>query len=448
MKWPRLGEILSTSPPCPLCGAKGRYDVGGIVNYDTLADQLAHEPAWLVSHGLSKDSGVPRAPDNPQNKDFYAAVRHPPVHGSSPDPDDVHVRCKGCATLLPPQFADPGLTGDFAITVAGQVGHGKTSWLLAILATPDSDEYEIVRHSDDLKTDCYKYAEPYTLDILKRGFRSPLYYQLFGTTLIYGEHDVTFIRTVDIKGEMFAGFTVKSPDEVILRHLGGGTGHGWLLVVDQFAGHSLPVQSANLQKIATSYESISAKLTTQQSGVKKVHKAIVWTFLDHAKWSPDIGPWLEKNVPGCGDLLMQVGATAGQPVTTLQPFVTFVDGDGIYELATALERTMDLFDATAFDAFTALLFRLQLLYTIRARNYVGPNSLLTKYEYLTSHGQPYVDACQSIARQIYARDKRSSMGGYVRGKRGMEWVVLPCGRFDDRSVWADQILIEAVLREP
>lgn len=433
------------SLPCPLCGKKGTYKVRGTVDYDTLATQLAAHAKWMRNHGLSETTGVPAPPDNAENRDFLAAVQHPPVKGDGLDGDREHYRCKNCATLLPPEFMPADVTDDVAITVAGAARHGKTSWLVAILAPPDNADYEIVRRSDDLQTFCYEFAEPYTFDVVKRGFRSPLFYQLFGTTLVRRKTEVTYIRTVDIKGEMFVGLAKKSPNEVILRHLGSGSGSGWLLVVDQFAGAAQASEGgATLRNIASAYEGLSVQMTEEHTR-RKVRKAIVWTFLDEATWTPGAAAWIEKNTPAIAGPLVKIGQTAQQPIATLQPFVEFVDGNQLEALRVALETTSDILDGPTLDGLIALLFRLQLLYTLRASNFIGPQGRLqTKFQYLMDQGFAYVEDCQMIARQLYARDRRSAMHDYPRGENADDWRVFPCGRFDERSVWADQILIEAV----
>jgi hypothetical protein len=429
------------SRPCPLCGEKGTYKVRGHVDYDTLVTQLAGQAKWLRNHGLNERGGVPLPPDTPENRRFLAAVQHPPVTGDGDADGRSHTRCNRCATLLPPEFHPNDVTAEVAVTVAGSVGHGKTSWLVAILAPPDRSDYEIVRPSDDLQTNCYEYAEPYTFDILKSGFRSPLFYQLLGTTLVLRGTEFTFIRTVDIKGEMFAGIATQKPNDVIIRHLGSSAGSGWLLVVDQFAGATNPaLSSATLNNIASAYESISVQMAREGAN-RQVRKAIVWTFLDQARWTNEAAQWLQKSTPAIAAQLSQIGETAQQPIASLTPFVDFVDGHQMEVLKSTLEKTADILDAPTLDGLIALLLRLQLLYTLRASNYIGTGGLGTKFDYLMDRGYAFVDDCQAIARQLYARDRRSAMHNYARRE---DWKVFPCARFDDTSVWADQILIEAV----
>lgn len=423
--------------PCPLCGEKATYEVKGLENYAGLTEELAGKEEWLRVHGLS--AGVPNPPDTPENRAYLTSILHPPVASNNSPRNEVHQRCKKCSSLLPPQFYDASATKDFAITVAGNVGHGKTSWLLAILSPPDFDDYELVRRSGELLTYCYDFAEPYTLEILKSGFRSTLFYQLFGTTLIFND-EVTFIRTVDIKGEMFEPGASRQPDEVIIRHLGSRNGDAWMLVIDQFGGAQSPSRTTT-RPIGAKYEGIQARMI--QNGTRP-QKAIVWTFLDHAEWDAKAAEWLGRHVPevAAGDLT-KIGETAKQPDDTLQPYLHVVDGDAVRQLQTSIAAARDLTDPKTIDGLTALLFRLQLLYTLRARNFVDPSgTLLSKFRFLTSYGSTFVWDCQRIARQLYLRHPKSALGQQAR--ESTDWKVFPCGRFNDRSVWADQILINAV----
>lgn len=434
MSW--LTDLVARE--CPLCGKKGYRPVYGLVDYGTVAGQLAGEEKWLRVHGTP--AGVPNPPDTPENRHFLSTVAVPPVTSNGDREGEAHYRCKSCKTLLPPQFTSTiSTTHDFAITVAGNVGHGKTSWLLAILSPPDVSRFEIVRHSEALTTSCYAYAEPYTIDILKQGFRSALYYQLFGTTLAF-QGEVTSVRTIDIKGEMFESATIQKPDEVITRHLTSAEGAGWLLVLDQFAGAAPASSVKTTRSIAAAYEPIYNRMQAQKKG-SRLRRAVVWTFLDQADWSQSAGDWLTRNLPAYASDLIKIGETAKQPVDSLYPFLDLVDGDAISELEKQVTTAKNLFDTATVDGLIALLFRLQLLYTLRASNYVGPQGLLDKFRFLfdEERGGIFIDCCQRIAKALYLRRPGSALATMAG-----EWTIFPCGRFEDCSVWADQILLEIV----
>jgi hypothetical protein len=433
MSW--LNDLVA--PECPLCGKKGSRPVHGLVDYGTVASQLKDEEKWLRAHGIT--GAIPNPPDTSENRQFLNAVLNPPVVENGQRDGGAHYRCKNCKTLLPPQFAaNVSATRDFAIAVAGNVGHGKTSWLLAILSSPDVDRFEIVRHSEALTTRCYEYAEPYTIDVLKRGFRSLLYYQLFGTTLAF-RGEVTSVRTVDIKGEMFDSAVLQKPDDVITRHLTSTDGEGWLLVLDQFAG-AAPSQSAKTARtIAAAYESIYNRMQSEKKA-SRLRRAVVWTFLDHANWDGRAGDWLRRHLPAFASELIAIGETAKQPVDPLYGFVDLVDGDAIFKLQEQVAKATDLSDGVTIDGLVALLFRLQLLYTLRASNYAGSSGLLDKFRFLFDEGRgiAFVEACQTIAKNLYRRRSGSALANMASSA---DWTIFPCGRFEDCSVWADQILI-------
>lgn len=429
---------LSLRRSCPLCGKAGTYTVRSLVDYETLERQLGDTKKWMDAHGLT--SAIPQPPES--DRHFLGEVLHPAVDSAGSRNDDEHDRCKHCHTLLPPEFRSVTIAKDIAITVAGSAGHGKTSWLLAILDTPDSDDFEIVRRGE-FSTKCYEYAEPYTMAILRRGFRSPLYYHLLGTTLSYGE-SLTSIRTVDIKGEMFQGRTLKNPVPVIMRHLDGGTGERWLLLFDQVhkppsAGESSSHASGQIRSIAGKYDEIKIELLKKKINVQK---AIIWTFLDQAPWHDHAAVWLRSKLPEYAADLIAIGETTQQPSETLRPFLSIVENEHVSELARVLAGASDLSNVE-IDGLAALLFRLQLLYSLRASKAGGPSGLVTKYQYLKEGGKVFVADCQEIALQLYSRHPRTTLREEAKKR---EYNVFPCGRFNDTSVWADQIFVDAMER--
>jgi hypothetical protein len=431
--WPWL------SRRCPLCGERGTYQIRGSVGWFTLVGQLSAHPQWLRSHGLNETAGVPMPPDVQELREELVRTHFPPLITDESSDGAAHHRCRFCASLLPPQFTDDATGNDVAIAVAGAVAHGKTTWLIdALLSPPNRYRYEIVRPGTQLLTASYDFVEPYTVQMLQHGFRASLDYQLFGTT-VFHEKELTQIRTLDIRGELFSGVTLHSPNEVILRHLGAGTGSGWLLVVDQFAGvWNDRRNDSKVQNIAVAYERLAALL---EAPLRGINKAVVWTFIDYAQWTAEAAQWLQTYTPSVADRLIAIGETTSQPDASLQPFLDFVDAVRLDVLTKAVERISSMLDASLLNGLVALLFRLQILYTLRTRN-----MLTTKIDYLIEHGHVFVEDCQAIARALYLRDQRSAMGDYVRGTDRDEWVVFPCGRFDGQSVWADQILIEVLTK--
>jgi hypothetical protein len=428
---------------CPLCGGKKTYEVRGGVNYFELEEELVQRKKWMEVHGLT--TAIPRPPDIPGIEERLRAMQHPPVKSRDGVGSDgeVHHRCSTCDTLLPPQFnADVSVSRDFAITVAGLVGHGKTSWLLAILSTADGGEFEIVRLTPRLMTKRYPYAEPYTVDILETGFRSAMYYQLFGTTLVF-DRELTFIRTLDIKGEMFEGTYATRTEDTITRHLESGEGEGWLLVIDQFGRVQAAQARTDTQKIKNigrAYEEIRATMASR-GGTERIRHAVVWTFLDQAQWSDAGAQWLRDNVKNFADDLIAIGSTQLTPVDGVARHVSFVDN-----LAALDEWIMALinnapFDVAAHDALVALMFRLQILYTVRARRARSSEGPITKFSYYEQAGYRFVNRIQGIAKLLYGADSRSAVPDFAKGD---ECTVFPCGRLEGKSVWSDQILLHAV----
>ena len=200
--------------------------------------------------------------------------------------------------------------------------------------------------------------------------------------------------------------------------------------------------------IASAYEALSASMVTEESAsdTNGINKAIVWTFLDQARWTAEAAQWLRVRTPFVADQLIAIGATSSQPVDSLQTCIDSVEDGSLDVLTTAVERTSEMFDASLLEGLVALLFRLQLLYTLRARTYRSPEGLRTKFDYLKERGYPFVQGCQAIARALYVQDPRSAMQDYPRDAHADDWVVFPCGRFNEQSVWADQIVIELLTK--
>ena len=430
---------------CPLCGGKKTYTVRGGVDYSTLVEELVGLPKWMEVHGLT--TAIPLPPDVPGIADQLRAMQHPPVTSRDTGGDgNEHTRCARCNSLLPPEFCgDVTVSRDFAITVAGLVGHGKTSWLLAILSAADGD-FEIVRRTEQLRTKRYPYAEPYTVEMLETGFRSAMYYQLFVTTLEF-DREITFIRTLDIKGEMFEGGHSTRTEDTILRHLEAGEGEGWLLVIDQFGGaQAARTDSLKLRNIGRSYEEIRVKMA-MRGGTERIRKAVVWTFLDQARWNDEGAAWLRDNVPNAAEELIAIGATAAEPVTALGRHLATADNlAALDEWILALIRNPP-FDVAAHDALVALMFRLQVLYTLRARRASDSRGPMTKYAYYADAGYRFVRRIQGLAGLLYGADSRSAIPDIAKGDR-RDATVFPCGRLDGRSVWSDQILLHAAWELP
>jgi hypothetical protein len=425
---------------CPLCGATESRPTNGFVSFDTLRAQLAKEDAWMSSHN---SAGVPDLP-----AEVRTEVGTPSLPSVEEGPDGEHRRCAKCKSLLPPQFWQSGVAQPLAMTVTGNAGHGKTTWLLSLMAPPVSSRYAIIGFNERHLVQSYDYAEPYTLEVLDANFRSVVPFVLMGCT-IHHTDGLVDVRTLDIMGEMFA----RKPEDVaqrVERHLAGRRGGGGLLVVERF---SKDPKARTQQTIAKTYLRLATRIREKLHGRSTLWRGIVWTWLDEAKWTPAGEQWLRQNVKTAADTLIKIGSSAPANASTLlDDYDRIRDANDkcLVELLRAVHSKVAA-PTDAVEALIALLFRLQILYAA----YVGDRRLNRLEYFYGGVGQRFVTICQELAKQLYIRWDTTSAGGLsailTGGTADDDWKVLPCARLTlpqmkPESVWSDQIVIEAIAR--
>jgi len=426
---------ISKDVQCPLCGSKESWPTEGFVTFDELRVALAALPGWRAAHVST--GGVP---------DIPAPVRE---HTGSPQMPSLvqgaseHRRCSACLSLLPPQIWRSGVAQPLAITVTGAPSHGKTTWLMSLLAPPRLGRYAIVGLNEHHTVQPYAFAEPYTISMLEWEGRSAMSFLLMGCTIHHPEGLVD-VRTLDIKGEMFATNTEDVSKRIEL-HLLGRRGGGGLLVVEKFSKGG----DRAATNIASTYLRLSTGIKERLHGRSTLWKGIIWTFLDEAAWNDAAESWLQRMVAP-SDALVAIGrgkADAMGPLTANYEEIRQNNDGVLISLLKAVRADEDM-DLDEVEGVIALLFRLQLLYS----SYVA-RKRVNRLDYFHRGGQRYVTICQELAKQLYMHWD-ADLGGLstilTGGDEDDDWQVLPCGRLGSEqtreSVWSDQIVIEAISR--
>ncbi|HEV7428685.1 MAG TPA: hypothetical protein VGQ46_20200 [Thermoanaerobaculia bacterium] len=355
-----------------------------------------------------------------------------------------HRRCSSCRSLLPPQFWRSGPAQPLAITLTGAVGHGKTTWLMSLLAPPRLSRYAIIGLNEHHTVQPYDFVEPYTISMLEWEFRSPMPFLLMGCTIHHPEGLVD-VRTLDIKGEMFTTNTEDVSKRIEL-HLLGRRGGGGLLVVEKFSKEADRAST----NIASTYLRLSTGIKDKLHGRSTLWKGIIWTFLDSAVWSGAAEAWLERSVSP-SDALIAIGRGTADAMGPLTPHYEEIrrSNDGVLIALLKAVRSDEEMQPDEIEGVIALLFRLQLLYS----SYVARKRVDRLDYFYRRGGQRYVTICQELAKQLYMHWD-ADLGGLgpilTGGDEDDDWQVLPCGRLvsqqTSESVWSDQIVIEAIAR--
>jgi len=421
---------------CPLCGSRESWATEGFVTFDELRVALAALPGWRAAHGSS--GGVADIPS--QIRQHTGSPQMPSLTQGSSE----HRRCATCRSLLPPQFWRSGVAQPLAITVTGAVGHGKTTWLMSLLAPPRLSRYGIIGFNEHHTVQPYDFVEPYTISMLEWEFRSAMPFLLMGCTIHHPEGLVD-VRTLDIKGEMFATNT-EDVSKRIESHLLGRRGGGGLLVIEKFSKDG----DRAATNIAGTYLRLSTRIKERLHGRSTLWKGIIWTFLDSAAWNDAAESWLHRMVVPSGALIA-IGrgkADAMGPLAANYEEIRQNNDGVLISLLKAVRGDEDM-DPDEVEGVIALLFRLQLLYS----SYVARKRVNRLDYFYRGGGQRYVTICQELAKQLYMHWD-ADLGGLstilTGGDEDDDWQVLPCGRLAspqaNESVWSDQIVIEAISR--
>lgn len=425
---------------CSLCGSTESTPTAGFTTYRALRQKLLGVPEWMAAHAV--DAGIPDI--EPEHRQ---AVGDPQVPDLGAGDDPEHRRCAQCKTLLPPQFWRNGPASQLAMTVAGAKGQGKTTWLMAVLSPPRYSRYSIIGFNDNHTVDPYDFVEPYTIKMLDLEFRTSIPYLLMGCSIRYSDVLVD-VRTLDVRGERFRT-SLSDVRQRIEHHLTGRRGGGALLIVERFTVDEAERGAAT---IAQEYSRISNGIRAKQRRGDVLWKAIVWTHLDQARWTPEGEAWLKTAVSNAEPFIRLGKGMPRYDSPDVIPLYEEIRGNDdllLRELLVALRDSTSI-GALAIEAVAALLFRLQLLYSA----YVAKKRVNTLDYFYTGEGRLYVRFCQELAKQLYIQWD-APLGGISRMLTGAgeddDWQVIPCGRIVEpnqapESVWNDQIVIEAIAR--
>jgi hypothetical protein len=481
-------RFLPSRRLCPLCGGSKAYRVWNKITYAELRAALNNKQEWLAARGVIADQ-VPNLPTKLAAKEtttLLPGLEEKNPRGRAYD-DEEHRRCRECHSLLPPQFWRPELASQaFSLAVLGYGEVGKTTWLTSMLTPPANEMFEVVRKSDSLLTHSYDYAEPYTIGLLRemRGARTLMAWTLLGTTIKRGDRERILVRTLDMRGEHLRGFETEARG-IINRHLTMRGNHAALLVVDRYAGPTLDRTDSDALDPTVLIGRVFQDLKFPWPDW--VWSGVVWTYLDKAAWTEETAAWLRQHVPDVCDALIDLGST--NPVLGADLYkewrsvVRHINETMVQRLFTAInittgfsnptseirlprhrrtliERLMNMrrrptIDRTKVDVsddpppsgkslegLIALLFRLQIAYSLQAGAYKGG-----KDAYYRESGERFCAFIMDLARELYVLwDRpRGAMGQLIRTNAISK--VFPCGMVGGEngvSVWSDLILLEVL----
>jgi hypothetical protein len=444
-----------------------------MVTYDAFMNASKPPPEWFdVRKPLNDVPALPAAMTARTQTTRLPGWDKDRKKGS--DRDTVHCRCKQCHSLLPPQFwRNDGSSSDFALAVIGYAEVGKTTWLTHMFTPPSDTRFEMIRDSENLVAFSYDYAEPYTIELLSlmRGARTSIPWTLLGTTVKRDRQRVV-IRTLDIRGEHLLSADAEAR-AVITRHLTmKHRRSAALLVVDRFEPHT---QTPTRLPISQVYHNLQGRLPDP------AWSGVVWTYLDVAQWTQEAADWLGIHVPAHALRLIELAGldpVLGQDLyPRWQPVLDGIDATVLMALVNAVSLTSGYRDfvtqddsgkwyrfgrkpqtqqpapagprvapgaptGPTLDGLIALLFRLQIAYSLKAGLFQGDKDV-----YFLKEGFPYCNGISDLARELYClwSRPRGALADMVRRNAGFK--VFPCGMVggkDGVSVWSDAILLEAM----
>ncbi|HYR27786.1 MAG TPA: hypothetical protein VEU30_04940, partial [Thermoanaerobaculia bacterium] len=177
-----------TKPVCPVCGGMNFFHAP-VGRADTWHRQVDSLPQWKRARGLPENAGV--------------AFSEPRLEWDQPTFDrsatpTPHIRCGGCASLIPPQFLGNANERVLLITT-GMPQAGKTTWLKCLF-NPAHKKHLIAEGSAQISREPYVFVEPYT--IANPDPRTAVPILLHGMKLKFQRTKVS-IAGIDIKGEVF-----------------------------------------------------------------------------------------------------------------------------------------------------------------------------------------------------------------------------------------------------
>ena len=364
-----------------------------------------------------------------------------PIFDQSPTPTG-HVRCAGCASLVPPQFLAPPKSRVLLIT-AGMPQAGKTTWLKCLF-NPAQKRYLIAEPTNQISRAPYDFVEPYT--IANPDPRTAVPFLLHGMRLRFQRTDM-HVAGIDIKGEVFHQRTT-TPDKYlrvldILKNLRA------MPFADLFVTFVVPFDATcQRQNIGQ----LGAHLT-HEPGSRGTWQGVLWTHLDHAQLRDEAALFAFLQGSDAA-LALARRATAGSEELFDSQFQ-----NAAAEIEHLVQKKQNwTADLALLESLTWLLYRLMLAYSSMPGRF-GRGNVEFYFTFSGGLGSILVRQCMRIAAALFAAWDRAGCGDFAPMIResmmpgtDLRFPVLPCGlQFlyegdEGLPVWGDLLLLEILRR--
>lgn len=420
---------------CPICGGDAFHPVL-VGRADTWNQQVQTHGEWKRYRGLPEGAAV--AFSEPRLEWDQPTFDRTGVAGA-----DEHMRCKRCASLVPPQFlADP--KSRVLLITTGMPQAGKTTWLKCLF-NPASKKHLIAEPTRQIGRKPYDYVEPYT--IANPDPRTAIPFLLHGMTLTFQRHRVE-VAGIDIKGEVFHQHRTTPDKYMRVLHV--------LENVRSMSFSELFLMFVVPFDPTLSHEHIG-RLTshlTHQPGDRRTWQGVIWTHLDNAElrdaarlleFLGESGParrLAERMIEGSADLFDR----------DLLP--ALAELERIVKSARGWEGRLDV-----LESLTWLLYRLMIAYAALADRYPG-GKVEFYFVYKGGAGSLLVRQCMRFAAVLFAAWDGAGRGDFsamiheaMAPGADSPFPVLPCGlEFlgdvqtrdgeEGMPVWGDLLLLE------
>lgn len=421
---------------CPVCGGQTFYHVP-LGRADTWYRQLDKVPQWKKYRGLPETAGV--------------AFSEPRLEWQQPtfelaDRTTEHVRCKTCASLLPPQFVREAKSRVLLITT-GMPQAGKTTWLKCLFR-PARKKHLIAEPTSLITREPYYYIEPFT--IANPDPRTAIPLLLHGIQLKFQRQSID-LAGIDIKGEVF--------------HQQSGTSDKYLRVLDVLKNlRSMKFDDLFLMFVVpfdpTHGRQNIGELATDlmnEPGLRGAWQGVIWTHLDHAQLRSEAA-LLEFLKTSDAATSMVRRAAGGTDDVFDSRFVT---------AATEIEQLIQKkrawsADLELLESLTWLLYRVMTAYSaLPARYHIG--NVEFYYSFNGGLGSILVRHWMRVAAALFAAWDSAGRGDFAPMVREslmpgteLRFPVLPCGMEflqgggdgaeEGLPVWGDLLLLEILRR--
>jgi hypothetical protein len=423
---------------CPICGGKQFYSVP-VGRAEVWHEQVEKIPHWKQARGLPAGAGVafsePRLEwDQPT---FERAT--------TPSP---HVRCLGCASLVPPQFLSE--ISRVLLITTGMPAAGKTTWLKCLF-NPSSKKHLIAEPTNLISRLPYDFVEPYT--IANPDPRTAVPILLHGMRLTFQRQKID-VAGIDVKGEVFDQRT-NSADKYmrvlhILRNL---RSMSFSQLLTMFV---VPFdQTLTRQNIGQ----LTAHLTNEP-GSRGTWQGVIWTHLDRAQLRDQES--LFAFLQGSEDAV----ALARRVVSGSEE----VFDSRFVAAATDIERFVQNTrnwsgQLELLESLTWLLYRIMIAYTVLPMRF-GVGKVEFYFSFNGGLGETLVRQCMRLAAVLFSAWDSAGRGDFagmireaMRPGTEPQFPVLPCGieflpspegQTNDSDeglpVWGDLLLLELLRR--